>query len=204
MTERSFCTTWGCGEYHYAHGLCKKHYQTEYRKTAQRKPCSIDGCTRTADSGKLCTSHYRRKKDGNIDAPIRPVNQTGCIVDECDGEHYAKGCCRQHYKPPSTASASGGMLKMKYKIDLRDRQLMLDAQGGKCALCFKEPSAGHPLCVDHDHTHCGGPRRGCRQCVRGLLCPTCNTRLGKIDGTGWLERARDYLANPPARSVLTN
>lgn len=50
------------------------------------------------------------------------------------------------------------------------------AQGGLCAICGR---AGQRLQVDHDHRHCPGTE-GCRACVRGALCPRCNTHLGGI------------------------
>lgn len=53
---------------------------------------------------------------------------------------------------------------------------LIAMQGGLCAICGR---AGQPLQVDHDHRHCGGSL-GCRACVRGMLCPRCNTALGKL------------------------
>jgi hypothetical protein len=42
--------------------------------------------------------------------------------------------------------------------------------------------------------------------VRGLLCPGrhrgCNRLLGRVDDPEWLEKARNYLLDPPAKSVL--
>jgi hypothetical protein len=53
---------------------------------------------------------------------------------------------------------------------------LIDLQGGLCAVCGR---AGQRLQIDHDHRHCPG-RTGCRHCVRGMLCPRCNTALGQI------------------------
>lgn len=46
------------------------------------------------------------------------------------------------------------------------------------------------LKVDHDHGHCPA-QRGCRDCVRGYLCHSCNTAEGLLRTA---ERAR-LLAN---------
>ena len=46
--------------------------------------------------------------------------------------------------------------------------------------------------------------------VRGLLCPgrhgkaghgCCNRLLGRVDNPDWLEKARNYLLNPPAKGL---
>lgn len=46
--------------------------------------------------------------------------------------------------------------------------------------------------------------------VRGLLCPgrhgkaghgCCNRLLGRVDNPDWLEKARNYLLNPPTKSL---
>jgi len=86
----------------------------------------------------------------------------------------------------------------------------LKSQDGHCALCPTEPS-GRRLQVDHDHKCCPsrreGTRKTCGECVRGLLCEACNTRLGHLEKTlkdtkgelrplreSWTARAMDYLA----------
>jgi hypothetical protein len=55
---------------------------------------------------------------------------------------------------------------------------MLDAQGGKCYICEKEPKKGR-LCIDHFHTP--GWKKLPPECrvmwVRGLLCWYCNNRF---------------------------
>ncbi|AXN53523.1 endonuclease VII [Gordonia phage Ronaldo] len=67
------------------------------------------------------------------------------------------------------------------------------AQGGKCAICQRAIGKRRKLAVDHDHDT--GE-------VRGILCQPCNfTVLGRYDKEA-LQRAIDYLENPPARKVL--
>ena len=89
---------------------------------------------------------------------------------------------------------------MRFEVD--DYQALLDRQGGLCAICFLPPwlcqGLGKNLFADHDHSHCP-PKRGggsCGQCIRGLLCSTCNTRLGQHEaGKGaFLPEEVAYLA----------
>lgn len=63
--------------------------------------------------------------------------------------------------------------------------MMLDDQGGVCAICSKEDAAGKRLAVDHCHE---------TGKVRGLLCLKCNTVLGKMnDEVNLLKKAIAYL-----------
>lgn len=63
-------------------------------------------------------------------------------------------------------------LQRKYDITLRQFNLMMKLQGGRCRICdFKPKPGGRSLDVDHDHT---------TNVVRGLACFTCNKyRIGK-------------------------
>ena len=51
--------------------------------------------------------------------------------------------------------------------------------------------------VDHDHACCKRKNRSCGECVRGLLCHTCNIALGYIERRYAMARA--YLDSPPVR-----
>lgn len=67
---------------------------------------------------------------------------------------------------------------------------LLASQGGVCAICGKLPRKEHGrgslLHVDHDH------KTGV---VRGLLCVSCNTGLGRFDDDAEiLRRAADYVS----------
>lgn len=61
-----------------------------------------------------------------------------------------------------------------YGITRAQRDAIYEAQSGACAGCGTV-HANDDLQVDHDHTHCPGVR-SCGACVRGLLCPSCNSR----------------------------
>jgi hypothetical protein len=77
----------------------------------------------------------------------------------------------------------------RYGITLQQRDLMLDAQGGRCALCtkdvvFKLGSAA----VDHCHE---------TGRVRGILCTGCNSAIAKLgDNVSGIERALAYVMPP--------
>ena len=60
---------------------------------------------------------------------------------------------------------------------------MLIAQRGLCAICQAPPDGQWKvLCVDHDHE---------TGKVRGLLCVTCNTMLGRLENR--MESVMNYL-----------
>jgi DNA-directed RNA polymerase subunit RPC12/RpoP len=64
---------------------------------------------------------------------------------------------------------------MKHGVDKR---LLLEKQNWMCA----NPNCRKPIditngVVDHDH-RCCPDRFSCGQCVRGMLCRSCNTTLG--------------------------
>ena len=87
-------------------------------------------------------------------------------------------------------------LKYKYGITIADYNLMLNRQGGTCAICneknFTREKGTHnnkavPMSLAVDHNHKTGQ-------VRGLLCNGCNTSLGKFkDDPVLLEKAIQYL-----------
>jgi Recombination endonuclease VII len=66
------------------------------------------------------------------------------------------------------------------------------AQGNRCAICGVSGD-DKPLVLDHDGAH---GARWCNKCVRGLLCPKCNSALGMFnDDVGLLARAVGYIQN---------
>jgi len=81
-----------------------------------------------------------------------------------------------------------GILRKRYGITLDEYTRQWSAQGGVCAVCGR-PEKKRALSVDHDH-------RSGR--LRGLLCFLCNKFIiGRIHSAELLERAAQYLRNPP-------
>jgi predicted HNH restriction endonuclease len=72
-------------------------------------------------------------------------------------------------------------LKRTYGMTTEEYDTMLNAQGGRCAICGESPLRRR-LHVDHDHE---------TGRVRGLLCSRCNTALEW--GAAYGEKARAYL-----------
>jgi hypothetical protein len=84
----------------------------------------------------------------------------------------------------------------RYHITYEQYNVLLEKQGGVCAVCGKPESTQRQLCVDHDHDCCPGDT-SCGKCVRGLLCSKCNRGLGLLrDSCEILEKALAYLRRP--------
>lgn len=70
-------------------------------------------------------------------------------------------------------------LNVNYNISIEDYESKLKSQNYRCYLCKSKTSKNRNFrfCIDHNHICCSG-RKSCGKCIRGLLCNTCNTRLG--------------------------
>jgi Recombination endonuclease VII len=105
-------------------------------------------------------------------------------------KHYGLGLCKYCYhiewNRRSTekvakyrVSQKDAVLKKTFGISLNEYQILLETQNGVCAICGRPERTVHrrggavrTLAVDHNH------RTGR---IRGLLCATCNTLLGRIE-----------------------
>lgn len=110
---------------------------------------------------------------------------------------YCRPCGRVRAKGRwdalSPAEKLARHLRRLYGMSFETYQARLDAQGGACAICAREPT-GRSLTVDHDHSCCPGEKT-CGKCVRGLLCHGCNMGLGLLrDDPQILISAQRYLA----------
>ncbi|WP_431941641.1 endonuclease VII domain-containing protein [Nocardia grenadensis] len=130
------------------------------------------------------------------------------------GKRWCRGC--EKYRARRFFSGSSARCKPCLKVYTEDQRAqrvyslapggyarLLEAQGGKCYICQRATGKTRSLSVDHDHSCCPG-NTSCGKCVRGLLCGGCNYKiLGHLrDSIEALERASDYLKNPPAQRVI--
>lgn len=103
------------------------------------------------------------------------ANPETCGITLTNYKSY--GCrCEKCRKLKSVVNRKG-----RYGLSAQDYEKLCEDQKYRCALCGKEAE----LHVDHDHD---------TQQIRGLLCQTCNTGIGKLgDTVGSLEKAIGYL-----------
>jgi hypothetical protein len=67
-----------------------------------------------------------------------------------------------------------------FGLTLAQYQERLAAQGGRCAICGGVNANGADLAIDHDHRCCPRKDGCCGECIRGLLCNSCNLGIGQL------------------------
>lgn len=96
-------------------------------------------------------------------------------------------------------------MRHKFNMSLDDYDALVLIGGGVCAICGTD-SPGYKdgaWAIDHDHGCCpqqyspnGSPRtKCCGECVRGILCHSCNQKLG------WYERNKEAIDDYVERVV---
>ncbi len=152
------------------------------------------------DTGKTC---YRCQE-------LKPVGDFTRQASRADGLNiWCKECARAYSRAyvltPEVRAKRLAWRRENEKYSRADRILYLhgvvesawlEKQGGGCAICGTSLPGGrwNTWHVDHDHQCCGYSQKTCGQCVRGLLCATCNVGLGQFkDDPDLLRAAADYL-----------
>jgi hypothetical protein len=189
----------------------------------EKKTCKVDGCDRSHHSGGYCRPHYVRVLKAGDPGPVeigvrhgvwvaggtegtcRSCGETKPADDfylrSANPEHpnyerrfaQCKDCIRADAQDWRNANPEihrerkiGYQLKRNYGIDRDQYDALLAAQGGRCAICGCEPGPeGKRPHVDHDHD---------TGAVRGVLCTSCNTAIGKFgEDVHLMARAAGYL-----------
>lgn len=95
-------------------------------------------------------------------------------------ERYRENQRRIRSSPAGKERQRAGHLRRKYGITVEQYDELLASQGGRCAICRREPRPDISLHLDHDHQ--SGQ-------LRGILCFRCNNALGDFDDDSTLLRA---------------
>lgn len=132
--------------------------------------------------------------------------------EDINGTRYCsecKNCCKLRYSTKSSDPViEANRIKKiirdnikRYGISEEQYWKMVDSQNGLCYLCGKPEKVIsningklRRLCIDHDHTCCpsNSDARKCGNCVRKLLCASCNSKLGWVESIG-LNKIINYL-----------
>lgn len=101
------CTVNKCGNKHYGHGYCHKHYYRWMKHgdplsdaKKRRGSCTLEGCTNPHYGNGYCSKHYQRlvkhgdlHREGRLRKPVRL-----CSIDGCEEIHVARGYCKNHHR----------------------------------------------------------------------------------------------------------
>lgn len=112
--------------------------------------------------------------------------------------------CQRLARRTAAEKTHGNHILVTYGITTEQYRALLAYQAGKCAICIKATGRSKRLAVDHDHSCRQGhdPKRGCPECVRGLLCSRCNGFLGWIRDDHTIGgRIGRYLDDPPFQQL---
>lgn len=176
--------------------LCNMHYTRSLRGIPIDGParernlgrgCPVTNCGYPATVKGKCRRHYQRLRSAvSIDAPWRLNYEAGakCSLSGCEKRPQDNGYCKGHAQTFRLYGASA--------FDHLERFMTYgcDICGDKTTLTKR----GHFLWrIDHDHSCCKG-KNTCGNCVRGVLCHSCNLGIGLFkDSVLVMTRAISYL-----------
>ena len=133
----------------------------------ERKQCSIDGCSRLRQLGRI------KRNDG----AKYSLQLTTCCCHRKDGQAF-----------PSNNRARRkeiGWKSQGINISYEAYELLLELQDKKCIICGRlEELEGRALSVDHCH------KTGK---IRGVICRGCNSAIGWLERFTSLGELKDYL-----------
>ena len=156
-----------------------------YYNGEQRRP-RCRACTLAAQRAKYQSSPERRKR----------IVERNRVWREANPDRYRNAARLTQAQVRDKRRAS------QFRLTPERHAEMLESQGGACAVCGRVPAKR--LEIDHDHQCCPG-KNSCGDCIRGLLCGSCNRAIGWLGDTpDSLMRAVRYLegALPQQANVI--
>lgn len=164
---------------------------------ATQQPCMIPGCPNPKAPGqgsKLCQEH----RDTAYQRKLERLHRTICYMPGCDEPKLTgltpsgrrrpyRYCVKHSAEAPQRERERIVRRKRERQFGVTHDQflVMLEAQGGVCAICGNGNGNDRQLSIDHNHQ---------TGAVRGLLCDRCNPLLGYArEDMTILELAIEYL-----------
>lgn len=157
---------------------------------------------------------------GGPDLRVKPVltaEQEAAAAPCSWWQHYQRGeplCehCRKRKNDQeraagrfTTAWQRAGKLWTYYRLRPADYDAIRARQGDACGICREPLSESRTRAfIDYDHA-CDHPGKGrfcCADCVRGILCPSCNRELSLLEDPVRLARAVAYLRSDAVAEIL--
>jgi hypothetical protein len=127
------------------------------------------------------------------------------IFTERPAPHPGPRCLQHHRleKKRVSKAAHAKRTEANFGVDGEFYWGLYEWQEGKCWICRFATGATKRLAIDHDHRCDQGhpPDKGCRKCIRALLCGRCNQQIG-FWGPDALRRAIEIFEDPPAQRYL--
>lgn len=172
-------------------------WRSDYCPTCRpERRCTFPGCGEPVRELGACNTHRSHKRKYG-DVLGRTVECMHCrrefrpLISNPAARGIVLFCpvCRENGIPPLWTSLQ------RFAVTPAAYFAILDSQARGCAICgTKAPRGRGRFHVDHDHSCCPG-QNSCGQCVRGLLCNSCNLGIGKLsDSAETAARAARYLA----------
>jgi len=197
-------------------GLCLVHLRHREDPSGS---CSFELCDRPwrSSTGALCETHYQQQRMGTpLRRPHRRSPTGSAHVRDELGRKLCIDCEQWHPEAHFITSKKypdgfeiycrmcrrNQRLASRYGLSVDQMHSMRVSQGFRCKICrTPEADLSRPLFVDHDHEHCPY-NQGCRECVRGLLCHSCNAAIGLLgDSPERLIAAAEYIRAARVRVV---
>lgn len=179
--------------------------QKQCRRCGEQKPSTEFVRDKSRPDGRYpyCIPCHRTSSKGYRD---RRTPEQKAWAAEQDAERRRIRDANDEVRAKYLSDSQTYALQKRYGISTVEYLAMMEAQGGRCAICGETPDPNakkgrRRLGVDHDHT---------TGAVRGLLCFPCNVGLGNFkDNVDVMSRAIAYLGvgatptPPPTPAALT-
>ena len=213
-----------CAKHYRNFNACGDPLGKRYLETPSYKlECTVDICTDNRYAKDYCSKHYSRwlkygdPLGGSSRTWFKDEASEGfrtcrvCLkIFPANNEHFYNAgrgkeddwssscipCSRVRLKAIaiSPGHSRKHTLKRRYNITVEQYDVLLESQGGACAICGRVPVEGERrLAVDHDHACCPDGEKTCGKCIRGLLCVSCNSGVGMLSTVELLKSAQVYL-----------